>query len=177
MTGSLAFCNAEVCRDFAKALFYLWTLILRAFLDVDQQTQANNSQYTHRRDYLVLLGKAMLTVWVLAKERDLLLTWLLVKVKPSAMAGRRWRKLGQGAGEGTRTPASQRPTGWLAWHALLCLFGSRGQRDNHSATPARIQGVLVLSKMFSLFQNAYRDRTNERYNIASSLQIELANRT
>src|SRR4030043_2395622 len=44
-----------------------------------------------------------------------------------------------GAGEGIRTPASQRPTGWLVFLAkgpLQCLQGSRGQRDNHSATPA-----------------------------------------
>jgi hypothetical protein len=42
------------------------------------------------------------------------------------------------AGEGIRTPASQRPTGWLVFlaQALFVHIGSRGQRDNHSATPA-----------------------------------------
>jgi hypothetical protein len=109
--------------------------------------------------WLLAKERDLLLTWLLAKERDLLLTWLLVKVKPSAMAGRRWRKLGQGAGEGTRTPASQRPTGWLVnGIARLCLFGSRGQRDNHSATPARNTRSILLSKMFSLVKT-HQDRT------------------
>jgi hypothetical protein len=52
------------------------------------------------------------------------------------------KRFKNGAGEGIRTPASQRPTGWLVFGTgpVCAHMGSRGQRDNHSATPAWIEG-------------------------------------
>ena len=61
-----------------------------------------------------------------------------------------------GAGEGIRTPAGAKPTGYLAVF-LACPFvlRSRGQRDNHSATPAPKIDLVFWLKEFSVAPTVY----------------------
>jgi hypothetical protein len=44
------------------------------------------------------------------------------------------------------------------WHGPFCAnFGSRGQRDNHSATPAFIKGLRFVAKNVSVQQAKLKD--------------------
>ena len=52
-----------------------------------------------------------------------------------------------GAGEGTRTPASPKAH-WLTCSDPFCEFRSRGQRDNHSATPALVNSFCRVAFSF-----------------------------